>query len=230
MAGDYVAIEITDTGTGMSPDVLKRVLEPFFTTKDRGHGTGLGLSMVYGVVTQLGGGMHITSEPGQGTRVTLYLWRSRSDVQSQTMPELHVDAGPVAILLVDDEPNTQAMVAAFAAEAGHTVMVAANGADACTIVASDQTVGVIIADRSLPGMSGSDLIAHVRTLRPGLPALLISAAAYASAFALSGEIPVLAKPFSRTAFNSAIAAAVRAPQTASVIPMRRSSASDRKNA
>ena len=229
-AGAYVAIGITDTGIGMPPEVLQRVLEPFFTTKDRSHGTGLGLSMVYGVVAQLGGGLHIASEPDKGTCVTLYLRRSLSAVRSQITPGPQLAPGPVSVLLVDDDPNIQAMVAAFAAEAGHTLTAVSNSADARVIVASDRPIGVLVADLSLPGISGSELIAHARTLRPGLPALLISAA-YPSASALSGEFAFLAKPFSRTAFNNAIAAAVGAQQQgASIIPIRRTPASDRKEA
>ncbi len=136
-AGDYVAIAISDTGTGMPPEVLKRVLEPFFTTKDSGHGTGLGLSMVYGVVKQLGGDVHIISEPGKGTCVTLYLRRAHPDAPIATSTEPQTALAPFTILLVDDDPSTQAMVAAFGAEPGHTVITSEDGAKGFAILQSD---------------------------------------------------------------------------------------------
>ena len=133
-AGDYVAIVIADTGSGMPPDVLTRVLEPFFTTKDIGKGTGLGLSMVYGVMRQLAGGLRIASEVGKGTRVTLYLPRARANAPIEKSSEPLSAPGPVSILLADGDPNTQAMVAAFAAELGHTVIPAETGAEAFAIL------------------------------------------------------------------------------------------------
>ncbi|HEY1411113.1 MAG TPA: PAS domain-containing protein, partial [Rhodopila sp.] len=131
--GEYIAVAVTDTGSGMPPDVLKRVMEPFFTTKGPGKGTGLGLSMVAGVTRQLGGGLTITSEPGKGTCVTLYLPRAPHTAPAQgddgpgTIP-------PVRILLVDDDPNVQAVVALYAADAGHQVLEATTATQALTLL------------------------------------------------------------------------------------------------
>ncbi len=130
-AGEYVSIAVADSGSGMTQDVLARVLEPFFTTKEVGKGTGLGLSMVYGVVRQLGGGLQIASELGKGTRITLYL--PRAPIAVERTPEPQSVSEPATILLVDDDPTTQAIVAAFAAELGHTVIPVEGSAEALAI-------------------------------------------------------------------------------------------------
>lgn len=127
-AGDYVAIAMTDTGSGMPPEILARVLEPFFTTKEADKGTGLGLSMVYGVMHQLGGGLKIASEAGKGTCITLYLRRARGSFEAWPAPE------PVSILLVDDDPSTQSVIGAFAADHGQTVIAAKTGVEALAIL------------------------------------------------------------------------------------------------
>lgn len=229
-AGDYVAIVIADTGSGMPPDVLTRVLEPFFTTKDIGKGTGLGLSMVYGVMRQLAGGLRIASEVGKGTRVTLYLPRARANAPIEKSSEPLSAPGPVSILLADGDPNTQAMVAAFAAELGHTVIPAETGAEAFAILNSDRVVDIVIADSSLPGMSGRELIGHAQARRPGLGALLATARPDRSINAQAGATPTLAKPFGRDAFNNALRTAIAQTRTATVIPLRRDPARSNRTA
>ena len=122
--GDYVAIMVTDTGSGMTQEVLARVLEPFFTTKETGKGTGLGLSMVAGVVKQLGGGIQITSEVGKGTSVTLFLPRAEAEAEAATLAGSVFSIAPARLLLVEDDPDTVSVFTAYASEANHTVLVA----------------------------------------------------------------------------------------------------------
>ncbi|MGE4043815.1 MAG: response regulator [Acetobacteraceae bacterium] len=218
--GDYVAIAVIDTGVGMAPEVLERVLEPFFTTKGPDKGTGLGLSMVYGAVRQLGGGITITSEPGKGTCVTLYLPREGAGVAEAETSRRAPLVARAPILLVDDDPNTQMVVSAYASENGHSILVANTGAEALGQLAAGHPVDMLIADATLPGLSGEELIAHVRARRPGLPALLISGDTAAVARATSGGIPILAKPFKQDALTSAIAGVLgSAADPAKVVPL-----------
>jgi PAS domain S-box-containing protein len=224
-AGDYVVVAITDTGSGMTAEVLERVLEPFYTTKDVGRGTGLGLSMVHSVVQQLGGDLRITSEPGKGTCVTLYLRRATLDIAVTSEAPLALSAR-ASILLVDDDPDVQTVVTAYAAECGHSVIVAVTAADVLAVLEGNQAVDLLIADRALPGAPFDELVAQARSRRPGLPALLVSAKPEAARSDVPGAIPVLAKPFRKDAFNNAIAALladVAAPST-SVVPFRPSRA------
>jgi signal transduction histidine kinase len=202
--GDYVAISITDSGTGMSADVLERVLEPFYTTKAVGKGTGLGLSMVHSVVRQLGGDLRITSELGKGTCVTLFLCRATPQPAEQPVAAIRT-LRHASILLVDDDQDTQAVVTAYAAEFGHSVIVAATGADALAVLDRDQPIDLLIADRTMSGTAFEELVAQARSRRSGLPVLLVSAKPEGSPSNEPGGIPVLAKPFGTAAFNNAIA-------------------------
>ncbi len=194
-AGDYAVIALTDTGTGMPPEVLARVLEPFFTTKPSGKGTGLGLSMVAGIVRQLGGGLHITSEVGKGTCVSLYLPRAVAESAAAAT------APGVCILLVDDDPNIQAIVPEYGAQAGHIVKVAKTTAEAAMRLKANERVDVLVIDYSMPGLSCTDLVTQARARRPGLPVLVISGK-IENANTLN--LPFLAKPFRQDAFNGAI--------------------------
>ncbi len=204
-AGDYVVVAITDTGVGMTADVLERVLEPFYTTKEPGKGTGLGLSMVHSVIGQLGGNVRITSEPGKGTCVTLYLRRATPNTAAMPATPIQPPAG-ISILLVDDDHDVQTVVSAYAGEFGHNVIVAVTPADALAVLDKEQPVDLLIADRDLPGTSFNELVAAARARRPDLPALLVSARPEASGSGTAGNFPVLAKPFRQDAFNYAIAA------------------------
>ncbi|MFO1024148.1 MAG: response regulator [Acetobacteraceae bacterium] len=208
--GDYVTVTVTDTGSGMPPDILARVLEPFFTTKEPGKGTGLGLSMVHGVMRQMGGGMTIESEPGTGTRIKLYLRRAPVNVVAATAPMRSLAAGPATLLVVDDDPDTQAVITAFAAEAGYVTIAAPGVSSAIEILATNRAVDVLIADASLPGLSGAALIARARQARPDLAVLLISASATSDGPAAVGEVFTLRKPFGKDAFDNALATAMMA--------------------
>jgi nitrogen-specific signal transduction histidine kinase len=204
-AGDYVAIDVADTGTGMSPDILARVLEPFFTTKGPGKGTGLGLSMVAGVTRQLGGGLTITSEVGKGTCVTIFLPRARTTPASAAMGALSAGdraAGKSAqILLVDDDQNTRSVVHEYAADAGHHVVAVDNGPEALSLLDAGRPMDIMIIDGTLPGPPTTEVIAQAEARCPGLAVLVISGQATLS---LDGQRPVLAKPFRQDIFNHAL--------------------------
>jgi CheY-like chemotaxis protein len=223
-------IAITDNGSGMSPEVLARVLEPFFTTKEAGKGTGLGLSMVYGVISQMGGHLKIDSQPGQGTCVTLYLPRAHNTSSFQKLTEQRHWPKAISMLLVDDDPSTQAMVAAFAADHGDAVISAKTGAEALAILDSDQVVDIVIADTFLSGISGPELIAQSRKRRPDLPAFLLSARPGKPTTAPVGETLTLAKPFGRDAFDDAVKTVFGTSRTATIIPMRRDPAKSNRTA
>jgi PAS domain S-box-containing protein len=222
--GDYVVIAITDTGTGMTPEVLERVLEPFYTTKEAGKGTGLGLSMVHGVLRQLDGDLRIASEPGKGTCVRMYLRRAIPKSESVPVPAIRMPAR-ASILLADDDQDVQTVVSAYATEFGHSVVVAATAADALTALSSDQPVDLFIADRSLPGTSFDELVAQARSRRPDLPVLMVSAAPEGSGSSVVGDIPVLAKPFRQEVFKNAVAVLLaKAPSSGTVVRLRQDSA------
>ncbi len=199
--GDYVAVSVTDTGSGMPPDVLKRVLEPFFTTKEPGKGTGLGLSMVAGVTRQLGGDLTITSEPDKGTCVTLYLPRAQP-TPSRSAANSPTNIPPVAILLVDDDPDTRAAISLYAAESGHQLTEAKSGAHALNLLETGHKADIMVIDGTLPGTPTRDIIARAIARRPGLPVLVVSAQ---TTKAEDGQLPVLPKPFGQDAFNRALA-------------------------
>ena len=211
-AGDYVCIEVTDSGIGMPPEVLARAFEPFFTTKEPGVGTGLGLSQVYGFVRQSGGQVRIESTPGAGTSVHILLPRL---ADGETSPE-SVRAAPVAapaadgaglvVLLVEDNDAVRAHSAAVLAEMGCTVIEAADAAAALEALARTPGVALLFSDIGLPGgMNGSRLADAARALRPGLPVLLTSGYPQPPEGPVRGPaVPLLRKPFARADLQTAV--------------------------
>ncbi len=209
--GDYVVISVTDTGTGIPANILDRVTEPFFTTKDVGKGTGLGLSMVYGFAQQSGGTLRIDSVLGQGTRIEVWLPRAAS-VDAASAPcveapaEAPVEARPLRILLVDDNVDVRAVTGEILNEGGHQVVSAGGGAEALAILERDpDAFDVVVTDYAMPLVSGLEVIRLARNLRPAMPALLITG--YADLESLSNRpenICVLAKPFEPEALMKAI--------------------------
>jgi signal transduction histidine kinase/ActR/RegA family two-component response regulator len=211
--GGYVRLSVSDTGCGMDPETLRRATEPFFTTKEKGHGTGLGLAMVQGFCEQSGGMLDIRSLPGQGTRVSLWLPRAPDVSPAQPFlaaPSLAMERG-CTIMLVDDEPEVLAVLAEGLRERGHTVFEAGGGLQALGILASDAAVELLVTDLSMPGIDGCTLITEARRLRPGLPALLLTgfvaeAEDMLKDAAKSGPIAVLRKPLPPEVLNDRICA------------------------
>ncbi|MGE7419030.1 ATP-binding protein [Methylobacterium tarhaniae] len=194
-SGDFVRLSVTDTGEGMSPEVLERLFEPFFTTKPQGKGTGLGLAQVYGTAKQLGGEVTVDSRVGHGTRVTLYLPRASMGV---TRAEAPADRGPEAtggksILLVDDDIQVRSTAAAMLQEMGHAVVATSSGTEALQLLARGDGVDLLLADYAMPGMTGGELATRAAAARPDLRVLLMTG--YADAAALPNNALVLRKPF-----------------------------------
>jgi CheY-like chemotaxis protein len=176
--GDYVLIEVTDNGVGMKPEVLANALEPFFTTKGPGHGTGLGLSMVYGFVKQSGGAMRIYSEPGRGTTVRLYLPRGAAPAARSARgapDDLEMGDGET-ILLVEDNKMVRNTVARQLGMFGYRVIEAASGDAAVPILQqSERPIDLMLSDVVMPGkLDGYALARLAHELRPGMKVLLTS--------------------------------------------------------
>ena len=201
--GEYVAIGVTDTGVGMAPEVLAQIFEPFYTTKPLGHGTGLGLSMLYGFVRQSGGFARTSSAPGRGTAMRVYLPRAASPVADPEEPARPpgMEAPPVTghVLLVEDEVAIRSMVSEALAETGCRVHQAGDGAEALEIVRSNQRIDLLLTDVGLPGaLNGSQLADAARELRPGLPVLFITGYAHNAELGsglLKPGIELMSKPF-----------------------------------
>jgi PAS domain S-box-containing protein len=204
-AGDYAMLLVTDTGTGMTPDVLVHIFEPFFTTKDVGRGTGLGLPQVLGVVQQLGGGVAVDSVPGEGTTVRVYLPRARAwaagaagrpDRRGAAPPPHLAPLNGLRLLLVDDDPEVRHVARAMLEAMGGMVTEAAGGAEALLRLRTDSAIDLVLADYTMPEMTGMDLAAQIAAIAPNLPIVLMTGY---SAAALSGTTPhvraVLQKPF-----------------------------------
>ena len=177
--GEYVMIAVTDTGEGMTPEVAARALEPFFTTKPAGVGTGLGLSQVYGFVKQSGGHIAIYSEPGHGTTVKLYLPRAgasdkAASGEGETMPAAP-QSGSETILIVEDNPDVKRLVKRQMGELGYTVHEAGHGPEALRLLRSDLAVDLMFTDVVMPeGMTGYELARAAREIRPELKIVFTS--------------------------------------------------------
>jgi signal transduction histidine kinase len=178
-AGDYVMIAVSDNGTGMAPEVLRRVFEPFFTTKDAGHGTGLGLPMVYGFLKQSSGHVNIYSEQGLGTTVRLYLPRLEAGEALSPAAAMAVPAAAAAerelVLVVEDNPDVRRIVALLLKGLGYRLIEAATADQALDLIDAGLMPDLLFADVSMPGrMDGIDLANTLRGRFPGLPILLTS--------------------------------------------------------
>jgi PAS domain S-box-containing protein len=196
LAGDFVALAIIDTGTGIAPDVLTRVFEPFFTTKPVGKGTGLGLSQVHGFASQSGGAATVTSETGCGTTVTIYLPRARD--QAEKLDPAAEQAGAAAqgtVLVVEDSRDVAAVTSAMLETLGYRVMRAESAADALRHLEQGIRFELVLSDIVMPGaMDGLGLAKFCRERYPELPVLLTSGFSDA-ARAADGRFEILRKPF-----------------------------------
>jgi PAS domain S-box-containing protein len=199
--GPHVVLAVGDTGTGMDPATLARVFEPFFTTKEAGKGTGLGLAVVYGIVTQGGGSLSVESEPGRGSTFRICL--PRVDALPPGGPaaadEAEATGGSETVLLIEDEQALRDVVAETLRTAGYTVLEASGGKQALAMAAQSQrAIQLVITDVVLPGLSGTETAAHIRKLQPGARVLLMSG--YADRLleddgSVKSGTPFLGKPF-----------------------------------
>jgi CheY-like chemotaxis protein len=209
----YVRVSIADTGLGMTPDVLARVTEPFFTTKPAGKGTGLGLAMAKGFAEQSGGGLGIASAPGQGTRIDLWLPVAEGvDAVEAPMSEtVHPPAvgGGKRILVVDDDELVRRFVADHLRDEGYEVVTAPDGPGALAVMDDGETIDLVVCDLSMPRMNGVDVIAQMHLRNADLPAILLTGfatqAAQLAAKALTGAFVLLHKPVSEENLSAHVA-------------------------
>jgi PAS domain S-box-containing protein len=175
-AGEYVKLTLTDTGTGMSPEFIDHAFEPFFTTKEAGHGTGLGLSMVFGFARQSGGHVTLDSELGKGTTVTFYLPRARRAVAVPRVSKQEFPSGRgETILVVEDEEKLRSLYAAMLKGIGYLVLEAKDGASALKVLAEEPGVDLLLSDVVLPGgMSGLDIASAAKEKYPYIKLLYMS--------------------------------------------------------
>lgn len=194
--GQYVRLSVIDSGIGMDNETLARAIEPFFSTKETGRGTGLGLSMVHGLTAQLGGAFLLSSIPGQGTRADLYLpvTGGASEVASALVddPDL-TPARPLSVLVVDDEELVRRGTAEMLRNLGHSAFEAEGGGEALTTLGARSDIDMVVTDYKMPRMDGAELAARIRATRPELPILLISG--YTGAAGPIESMPRLNKPF-----------------------------------
>ena len=207
-AGGYVAIAVTDNGTGMAQDVIDRAFDPFFTTKPIGKGTGLGLSMIYGFARQSHGHAAITSAVGAGTTITLYLPRASAEIRSlqdHGVPAPARSAAGKTVLVVDDEAAVRIVIADVLAEMRYSVLQSEDAAAALDILRSDRDIDLMITDIGMPGMTGRQLAELARQLRPRLNVLFVTGydgTGMSADFEQPNEFAVLAKPFAVDALAS----------------------------
>jgi PAS domain S-box-containing protein len=221
--GDHVCIAVTDSGTGMSPDVIERAFEPFFTTKPIGQGTGLGLSMIYGFVRQSNGAVTIDSLVGEGTTVRVYLPRHAG--QPETPPpeaiavlgEAHHAPGAETVLVVEDEDAVRGLIVDVLTDLGYRPIEAVDGPSGLEIIRSPATIDLMVTDVGLPGLNGRQLADAARILRPALRILFVTG--YAHSAVTREDFPgpgmeLITKPFAVEALATRIRAMITAPALA----------------
>jgi hypothetical protein len=201
--GQYVALKVSDTGTGIPKDVLDRVFEPFFTTKPKGEGTGLGLATVYGIITQAGGHVRIYSEPGLGTSLTALLPVTAQDIAPAARPPAETRHGHgQTVLVVEDEPAMREVTRRILARNGYHVVAAASGHEALDVLASQlEHIDVLLTDVIMPRMQGKELAEKVRILQPAARVVFMSG--YTQGLlgeqgVLEPGVHLIEKPFSET--------------------------------
>jgi signal transduction histidine kinase/CheY-like chemotaxis protein len=194
-SGRYLKLSVIDTGKGMTPEILKRAIEPFFSSKPLGKGTGLGLSMVHGLAVQLGGALQLSSTLGKGTTATLLLPVATAvpETESPALKQHKVNRSAV-ILFVDDDPLIAMSTTEMLEDLGHHVIGASSGLHALDILKSEQPLDLMMTDHVMPGMTGIELAAASREVRPSLPILLATGYAELPEGAQL-DLPRLAKPY-----------------------------------
>jgi two-component system, cell cycle sensor histidine kinase and response regulator CckA len=208
--GDYVRLRVSDSGRGMSADVLERAFEPFFTTKASGEGPGLGLATVYGIVTQAGGDVSIASEPGLGSTVTVLLPAGTTPVAAEPAPaEEPATAGHgETLLVVEDEAALREVAGRILSGAGYAVLTAEGGAEALELAAAhDGTIDLLVSDVVMPGMLGKELAERLVAARPETRVLFMSGYAQpvlASQGTLDPGVVLLEKPFTAAGLLAAV--------------------------
>ncbi|KAB1075011.1 PAS domain-containing protein [Methylobacterium soli] len=217
--GQYLSLCVTDTGTGMTPDVIAKAFDPFFTTKPIGEGTGLGLSMIYGFAKQSGGQVRIYSEVANGTTVCIYLPRHYGETEDEEQPARQAALSRAeqgeTVLVVDDEPTVRMLVTDILEDLGYTAIEAADSAAGLKVMQSDVRIDLLVTDVGLPGgMNGRQMADAGRERRPGLKVLFITGYAENAAVGnghLAPGMAVLTKPFAVDVMAARIRAMIEAP-------------------
>jgi signal transduction histidine kinase/CheY-like chemotaxis protein len=197
-AGDYVMVAVTDTGSGMDEAVMAKVFEPFFTTKEVGKGSGLGLSQVFGLAKQSGGGVRIDSAPGTGTSVRVFLPRAGSQpaaAEAEAPAEAHPTPKDLRVLLVDDDSAVREVTAGILLDLGYGVVEAGSGGAALDVLDRHSKIDVLLVDFAMPGMNGAEVAREAHVRRPGLPILFVTGYADTDALATAADEAILRKPF-----------------------------------
>ena len=221
--GEYAMVAVSDTGSGIPPEVLHRVFEPFFTTKEVGKGSGLGLAQVYGFAKQSGGGVRIETEAGEGTTVRVYLPRVAADEGVEAAEPGEIDCATSrnagdkpALLVVDDDSAVREITVTKLSEAGYVIREAGSGLAAIHVLEQDPCFDLVVVDFAMPGMNGVDVAAEIRKSWPAIPVIFVTG--YADQTALPrggiGEDRIVQKPFLDGELERKVAAALhthRAP-------------------
>ncbi len=219
--GDYVMVSVTDTGSGMTPEVFAKAFEPFFTTKAVGKGSGLGLSQVFGLAKQSGGGVRIDTRPGEGTSVKVFLPRSDVAQATEAGPReapVKVDGSPV-VLLVDDDSAVREITATLLAELGYAVVEAGSGGAALDTLQRRPDIDLMLLDFAMPGMNGAEVAREAHARRPDLPIVFVTGYADAEALSLADERAIIQKPFDDHDLAAKLGAVLRPPD-AKVVRLR----------
>ncbi|MDB5758516.1 MAG: hybrid sensor histidine kinase/response regulator [Burkholderia sp.] len=208
-AGDYLMLSVSDTGSGMAPDVIAKAFDPFFTTKPTGQGTGLGLSMIYGYVKQSNGHVSIHSQPGEGSTVTLYLPRHRAGlpaVREQLPAPVLPAGGGQRILVVEDEAAMRAILVETLNGLGYRTAQAGDAAAALAAIEGGDAPDLLVTDVGLPGLNGRQLAEQVRLRRPGMRVLFMTgyAGPLARADFIDEGMDMIGKPFALEAFAAKV--------------------------
>ena len=202
--GRYLRIRVIDGGIGMDADILSKAVEPFFSTKPAGRGTGLGLSMIHGLAKQLGGLLVLESEPAKGTTASLWLPAALRAADPAEVPAERVATKRcVKILIVDDDPLVATSTVDMLVDLGHTVTETNSAERAIKMLDGGEEVDLVVTDHAMPGMTGTELAKLIRMKRPGLPVLLVSGYTELPASELS-HVPRLAKPYHQADLQAAI--------------------------
>ena len=215
--GEYVCIAEEDTGIGMEETIVKRATEPFFTTKGPGRGTGLGLSMVDGLVAQSGGVMRISSKIGVGTTIELWLPIAAPEKAKEVRPadRVHTDGlRSCRVLVVDDDPIVAAGTAAMLEDLGHSAIEAGSAEIALEVLSSEPGIDFVITDHAMPGMTGTDLAERIRRTWPGVPVVLASG--YPEIPGDELGVPRLSKPYRQEELARLLASMIGPGRTESI--------------
>jgi PAS domain S-box-containing protein len=228
--GDYVCITVRDTGVGMSAETLARSVEPFFSTKGVGQGTGLGLSMVHGLAAQLGGTLELSSEPGVGTSATIWLPVSSElpdALGGGEMPITHASQR-ATILLVDDEELVRTGTAELLTDLGYEVIEASSGAEALRVLRSGTEPDLLVTDFLMPGMNGVQLIEHSTAIVPHMNVLLVTG--YSTiAEGPGAKYARLAKPYRQAELSRRVAEVLERRVGGDVLPFQKPERSTRRD-